>query len=133
MKTMAVILRDPYSMHWYRPRNDALGLRGATTGAGASVAESGRSVADPFPHRNRATYGRACDQRCRIEVLGVEAQRAHQKDAPCSNVAIEEVWDRRATLARSACGHAGGREPHSFLSEEDQCGSPGLCGADCHY
>src|SRR5664280_1519400 len=98
-----------------------------------SVAESGRRlIADPLPHRNRATYGGVADQRRLVELLGVETDRAHQVRATRCFEPLGQLGQPRAAFARGANSDTLHRQPDSLLGEKHQR-RPSLFGcADRH-
>src|SRR5687767_2747115 len=84
-----------------------------------SVGEGrGRLVADPVPQRDGALHLGTGDERGRVELLGVEADRADEVAAAGALVPLDELLERRAALAGGAEGGARDSEADGFLGEE---------------
>jgi MFS family permease len=84
-----------------------------------SVAEHGRTVADPVVQRRRAGELRVEHELRLVQLAGVEADRAHEELAACLRELAEQPLERRAALARLAVRLAGKPDPHRVLRQPD--------------
>ncbi len=84
---------------------------------------------DPTTVSQTAQFG-VGQQVALVELLGIEADRAHIVAAARVREALEQVGERWATLAGNAGRHTVDREAYGLLGEEHEAWPPLLGGAD---